>query len=354
MSILVKRESQRSSKTAALRIASVSYLNARPLIYGLDENLLLEVPAKLIDLLREDRADVALLPVIDYQRLDGLCVVPAGGIGSDGETLTVRIFSRTPIEKIQTLACDTESHTSVALAKIVFAELYGVRPEFVELSNLAAESDAARLLIGDKVVCEEPVGFEHQLDLGAAWKRLTGLPFVFAVWMARVGVDLGDLPARLERAKREGLGHVDELIERCAIPRGWPAGLARQYLTANLSYEIGETQLSAIRLFHEYAKKHGLIDAIRPLRVYADSAGAKPRAAKIGEVTPLVASPVMLRDCWASDRGPFSPGACSLLWRGCTSSAGSRPIAYQNFGGIRNPSSDSCVPLGASRGASLV
>src|SRR3954463_10135123 len=98
-----------SQSKTTIRIASVSYLNARPLIFGLekqaDRKLLLEVPAKLIDLMRSGEADVALLPVIDYQRLDGLCIVPAGGIGCDGETLTVRIFSRVPIAQIATLAC---------------------------------------------------------------------------------------------------------------------------------------------------------------------------------------------------------------------------------------------------------
>jgi chorismate dehydratase len=251
-----------------LRIASVSYLNARPLIYGLDSaancRLLLDVPAKLIDLLRDNLADVALLPVIDYQRLDGLCVVPSGGIGCDGETLTVRIFSQTPIEQITALACDTESHTSVALARIVLAEQFGIHPEFTQLSNRGA----ARLLIGDKVVCEEPAGFEHQLDLGAAWKKLTGLPFVFAVWMTRVGTDLGDLPAQLEQAKQRGLAHVDEIISLHAIPRGWPAPIARQYLTQYLKYGIGDDQLRAIRLFHELASKHGIVESPRPLQLY--------------------------------------------------------------------------------------
>jgi chorismate dehydratase len=89
------------------RIASVSYLNARPLIHGLERDprvqLLLDVPARLLDLLRDGRADVALLPVIDYQRLADLTIVPAGGIGSDGATLTVRIFSRVPVTRI---TCD--------------------------------------------------------------------------------------------------------------------------------------------------------------------------------------------------------------------------------------------------------
>src|SRR5437870_1805327 len=91
-----------------LRLGSVSFLNAKPLIYGLDTephiSLALDVPSRLADLLRTDAVDVALLPVIDYQRLDGLRIVPAGGIASDGPTLTVRIFSRVPIEQITTLA----------------------------------------------------------------------------------------------------------------------------------------------------------------------------------------------------------------------------------------------------------
>jgi chorismate dehydratase len=264
-----------SSKTSpVLRIAAVSYLNARPLIYGLDADpscqLLLDVPAKLIDLLRDHRADVALLPVIDYQRMDDLCIVPVGGIGSEAETLTVRIFSRTPIEKISTLACDVESHTSVALAKIILAEEFGIRPEFVALSKSDAMPDAARLLIGDKVICDAPVGFSYQLDLGAAWKKLTGLPFVFAAWMTRVGTNLRDLPAQLERAKRQGLGHVDELIERYALPRGWPAEIARQYLTVNLMYDIGQPQLAAIRLFHQLAEKYQIIGQAKRLRIYGE------------------------------------------------------------------------------------
>ena len=246
----------------ALRVGSVSYLNAKPLIYGLDHvadiDLRLDVPSRLLAGLREKRFDVALLPVIDYQRLENLCVIPSGGIGCDGPTLTVRIFSKKPIEQIQSLACDTDSHTSVALARVILAERYGVRPEFVDLAHDGPPTDA-RLLIGDKVVCEEPPGFDHQLDLGHAWKELTGLPFVFAIWTARKGIDLRDLPARLERARVEGLEHVQELVVKYALPRGWPAGMALQYLTVYLKFEIGEPQLRAIERFHGLAVKHGII-----------------------------------------------------------------------------------------------
>lgn len=247
-------------------------MNAKPLIHGLDEaddlQLSLDVPAKLIDGLREGRFDVALLPIIDYQRLEGLRVIPSGGIGCDGPTLTVRLFSKVPMGQVRTLACDTHSHSSVALARVIFAESYGVTPTFVPLDtdDPAAEPPVAeaRLLIGDKVVCEEPAGFPHQVDLGEAWKQLTGLPFLFAAWVARAGVDLGDLPDRLAIAKQTGLADVDRIVERFAVPRGWPAGLARRYMTEYLKYDVGARQLEAARRFHALAFTHGMLD--RPPR----------------------------------------------------------------------------------------
>ena len=256
-----------------IQVGSVSYLNAKPLLYGLEHDagvgLHLHVPSGLLGGLEAGLFDVALLPVIDYQRMAGLKVVPSGGIGCDGPTLTVRIFSPEPVERIRTLACDTDSHTSVALARVILAERYGLRPEFVALASEPAAGRTPRLLIGDKVVCEEPAGMPHQLDLGAAWKELTGLPFVFAVWTARGGVDLGDLPRRLERAKREGMAHLPEIVARHAVPRGWPAALARQYMTDYLKYDIGPSHLAAIGVFHELAAKHGLIPTPpRPLVVY--------------------------------------------------------------------------------------
>jgi chorismate dehydratase len=254
----------RSTASKPLHVGSVSFLNAKPLIYGLESDLsvrlALDVPSRLLDGLVDERYDVALLPVIDFQRMPGLRLVPSGGIGCDGPTLTVRIFSPVPLEQIRTLACDTDSHTSVALARIVLARLYGIRPTFVDLAAGAVTSDTALLLIGDKVVCEEPKSLPHQLDLGDAWKRLTGLPFVFAAWIAREGVDLRDLPERLELAKRDGLAHLDEIIQRYAVPRGWPADVAHRYLAEYLKFDVGAEHVSAIEKFHQFAFEEGLID----------------------------------------------------------------------------------------------
>lgn len=253
-----------SRSSGVLRLGSVSFLNAKPLIYGLEQDegvkLSLEVPSLLLDGMRDGRYDVALLPVIDYQRMEGLRVLTAGGIGCDGPTLTVRVFSRVPMTQVYTLACDTDSHTSVALARVVFAEAFGLTPEFVTLSHdRAFDPSVARLLIGDKVVSEEPAGFPHQLDLGEAWKQLTGMPFVFAAWMARADVDLGDLPLRLERAKQAGLLHVEQIIAREAAPRGWPADVALRYLTEYLKFDIGPEQIRAIERFHLLAFKHSAL-----------------------------------------------------------------------------------------------
>jgi chorismate dehydratase len=255
-----------------LRVGGVSFLNAKPLIYGLEHDrnvaLKLAVPSQLLAGLQQGKFDVALLPVIDYQRLDNLALVPAGGIGCDGPTLTVRIFSKKPIAEIKTLACDTDSHTSVALARVILAEKYHIQPIFSDLQRDDQQTDA-KLLIGDKVVCEEPPGFDHQLDLGQAWRKFTGLPFVFAIWTARGGVDLHDLPDRLAAAREQGLGHIDEILKKYAIPRGWPAGLALEYLTVYLKFEIAQPQLNAIAAFHELCARHGIIDSPpKPLRLY--------------------------------------------------------------------------------------
>jgi chorismate dehydratase len=246
-----------------IRIASVSYYNAKPLVHDLEGDagiaLSYHVPARLLDALRAGEADVALLPVIDYQRMPGLRVIPAGGIGCDGPTLTVRIFSHVPVKRIKSLACDGDSHTSVALARVLLAETYGIKPPLLPLAE-RSRADAV-LLIGDKVVCEEPQGYAHQLDLGAGWKKLTGLPFVFAVWTAVPGLALGNLLDRLVQAKRRGLADPDALVARYAVPRGWPPKIARQYVTEYLQYDIGLRHLEAIRLFHQYAAKYALIDS---------------------------------------------------------------------------------------------
>ena len=254
-------------------IAAVSYLNTRPLIEGLDARtdveLHLAVPARLLDLLVSGQSDVALLPVIDYQRTDDLVILPGCCIGSDGPALTVRIFGRVPIPQIRRLRLDTESHSSNALARILLAEVYGITPVIAD-----ADADAdATVYIGDKVVTRPPTDMPYDIDLGQVWKQWSGLPFVFAAWMGpRDRISQGLVDA-LMGARRIALERIDAIVQQYAVPRQWPSDLARHYFLEILQYELdispGSPQRRAIERFHQLAAKHGIIPApAKPLDVW--------------------------------------------------------------------------------------
>ncbi len=263
-----------------IRIGCVSFLNAQPLINapgnrggptGLEVRY--DVPSRLLADLEAGEVDLALCPVIDYQRsAESLVIVPVGGIGCDGPTMTVRLFSREPLDRITRIAADTDSHTSVALATIIMRERFG---NDVTIDAYDARSDAslpgAVLLIGDKVVTAAPPAeaYPHTLDLGEAWRELTGLPFVFAVWMAKEGTALGDAPSRLAAQRQANASRIDAIAVAHAPARDWPIDLAREYLGRLLRYEIGPRELEAMQLFWHKAHEAGLIAAERPLRACA-------------------------------------------------------------------------------------
>ena len=262
-------------------IGCVSYLNAKPLIDGLedqaDPSVRFDVPSRLLDGLEADETDIALCPVIDYYRSQvPLEVVPVGGISSIGETLTVRLYSRIPIDRIRRVHVDRDSHTSVVLLRVLLDQMHSLRPELVEYDACrdAAEHDVdslpeSMLLIGDKVIAAAPAAesYPHELDLGQGWYSLTGLPFVFAVWMARRGADLGDLPAVLDDRREQNLARIDAIADRHGPRHNWPRDLARRYLSRILSYTIGPTELEAIDRFAAAAHGLGLIDQRLPLHV---------------------------------------------------------------------------------------
>ena len=193
---------------AQWRIGCVSYLNSKPLIEGVDDDprcvVKFDVPSRLLGDLLAGRTDIALCPVIDYFRCDEpLNLVPVGGIGCFGPTLTVRLFSRMPIARITTVHADTDSHTSAALARVLLAERHGLEPLMIhfdarkhDFSKPDADGPETVLLIGDKVVTNEPspVAYPHQVDLGQWWKEITGSPFLFATWLCRADRELGALP----------------------------------------------------------------------------------------------------------------------------------------------------------------
>jgi chorismate dehydratase len=281
-------EAAGSATGGPVRIGCVSYLNAKPLIDGLEAAgaaVRYDVPGRLLEALETGAVDVALCPIIDYYRAASpLELVPAGGIGCAGPTLTVRLFSRVPLAEVTRVNGDSDSHTSVALLKVLMAERFGRSVEVVSYdarngsgtgelaeTSQSAESDQpeAVLLIGDKVVTAAPDSrrYPFTLDLGATWHAMTGLPFVFAAWLARPEAALGDWPSRLEQTRRANQRRLETIVEQYATAHGWPVDQARRYLTSILQYEIDEPQLAGVRHFASLAAKHGIIDEPRALKV---------------------------------------------------------------------------------------
>ena len=272
------------SSAAVQRIGCVSFLNARPLIAGLENldgspNLAVDyhVPSHLLAQLESRCVDIALCPIIDfYASKEPLELVPVGGIGCCGPTLTVKLCSRVPFNQIKQVYVDADSHTSVALLQIVLSQRYGTRPHIItrcvgqseEESTTFAQAEAV-LFIGDKVVTCRPSTdeFAFQLDLGEAWHGLTQLPFVFAAWMSHADSNLGKLPALLSITKQQNLNQINQIAITYATKHGWPADLACRYLGQLLCYDIGPKQIQAIKLFADHAKTLGLIDEAVPLRI---------------------------------------------------------------------------------------
>jgi chorismate dehydratase len=265
-----------------IRLGVVSFVNTLPLIDGLehlvDVQLRHSVPSLLLDQLASGEVDVALCSSIDYQRSPvPLMVLPVGLLGCDGPTLTVRLYSATPIEQIHRVHCDTDSHTSVALLRILLRELHGIEPELIDYDarehvaqNKPIQWPEVMLLIGDKVVTDSPPAdvYPYQLDLGDAWVKHTGLPFIFALWMARADADaalVGSAAAILDRQRRHNLERIDGMVHRKAVPRNWPGDLARNYLKQHIAYDLTDDRRAGLEFFFTRAREHGLVSQSRAL-----------------------------------------------------------------------------------------
>src|SRR5438270_9204734 len=250
----------------AVRVGAVNYLNTKPLICDLESlapeaELVLEVPSRLADLLAEGRLDVALIPVIEYFRAGTYSVVPDVAIASRGPVLSVTLFSRVPWGEIRRVALDAGSRTSAALTQILLRRRYGVQPEVVPLplDRTAEESDAdAVLLIGDRAMRACLPGFAHAFDLGQEWFDWTGLPFVYAVWAAREGADLGPVAAALAAAKRRGLERVGPIAAREAPRLGLDAGFCRRYLATIIHFDLGPREQAGLHAYYTLACEFGL------------------------------------------------------------------------------------------------
>lgn len=278
-----------------VRIACVRYLNTAPLVEGLEKargvTLVPTVPSAIVGLLESGEADLGLASVVDAATARvPLVMLPVGMIGCDGPTLTVRVFSAVPLDRVTRLHADTDSHTSVVLARLLLGELYGATPAMLafDARERVGAGGAARgeaegdgwpeslLLIGDKVVtdCPPAVRYPHQLDLGEAWRRLTGLPFVYAAWMCRAdradGEDVRVAAALIDRQRRHNRSRIDRLVTDRAPDARWPLDLARGYIGGLLRYDVGPRERDAVAVFFRMAVAAGLLPGDGRTPAWAD------------------------------------------------------------------------------------
>ena len=197
------------------------------------------------------------MPCAELDRL-GLDFLPDLGIACDGPVRSILLVSKRPFGEIRTLAADSGSRTSVALARIVLAERYGCRPAITpclpRLDDMLAERDAA-LIIGDPALHLDPEKLPYRtLDLGAEWVGWTGLPMVFAVWAARKGVVTPDVVEAFRGSCRYGLAQMDEIVAKESARLGFAPELVRDYLTRHIVHELGPREYEGMDLFLHYAR----------------------------------------------------------------------------------------------------
>ncbi len=252
-----------------LRIGAVNYLNTKPLIRGLGElaphaDLRMDLPSRLADTLAARRVDVALIPVVELLDRSDYTVVSNACIGCQGPVLSVKLFSRTPIEEIRTLALDDGSRTSVALVQILLAEQFGVRPSLETLpigASIADTQTDAVLLIGDRAIRSPPGKFCAVWDLGDRWVHWPGLPFVFAIWAAHRNTPLGNIASVLSDARDRGRAEISSIAEEEAATHGLTQPQCLDYLSKNLNFILGPREQEAIKLFETLCRKWNLLAA---------------------------------------------------------------------------------------------
>jgi len=236
-----------------LRIGCVPYLNARPLVRGIEEHVTFEVPALLADRFAGGDYDVALLPVFEAFRQPEAAIVDGVSISCLGAVRSVILAHRDPLEDVAEIVLDPASRTSANLLRILLAERFRLAPRLVSETD---NPHSARLIIGDPALAfqsHRPSGW-RLLDLGQAWHEWIGLPFVFAVWVLRPGLSFR-VAAALRDVAANGIAHRGEIAAREADPA---AALA--YLTRHIRHTLGSPEKQAMTRFRHLLKKNALLD----------------------------------------------------------------------------------------------
>ena len=264
---------------SVIRVSAVEYLNARPLVYGLDQrsdlfDLTYELPAKCAASLHDKSVDVGLIPSIEYVRGKDYRIVPDIAVASRGPVASVALFTDRPATALRSIAVDASSRTGVALLKVLCAQWFDIEPTFVTLRPdvpaMLKRCDAA-LLIGDAALFQEhETNGLDKIDLGKEWEAMTGLPFIWAVWAGRTGAVDGEHLQALKEARDAGCDALDEIAERFTPDEDEheQREIAKVYLRDNVFYTLDERGQAGLKKFFDAAAEIQVVPTVRPLRFY--------------------------------------------------------------------------------------
>ena len=285
-----------------LRISIVEYLNTAPLVWGFAEGplegkyeLSFTVPSQCAEALRRGDVDVAIIPSIEYQRMENVVVLPGMAVAAKGEVRSILVVSKRPIDMAKRIALDSSSRSSAALVKLLAAGYWGIKPEYVEAapdpSQMLKEADAA-LIIGDPALrvalkmealaaklpgggscCQGdpedmPVpGFETVFvyDVAYQWREMTGKPCVLAIWAGRRDAITPEVVADFQESKRYGMEHIREISEAASVKLDLPAKALERYLVNNIDFNLDAENLEGLRLYYEKSVVAGLIPSNSPI-----------------------------------------------------------------------------------------
>ena len=266
-----------------LRIAAISFLNTAPLMWdfertqiGREFDIVSTVPSECAEMLRTGAADIGIVPVVAYTYIPDLRIIPNIAIAAKGSVRSILLVGKMPLEDIRTVAADTSSRTSVALARVLFRKWLGGGRQFTSMPprlDAMLQSCDAALIIGDPALTVDRTRYVCY-DLAEEWKRLTGHPFVFAFWAVRASaLQETDLdPVKIFQQSRDhGLANVEALARTWSPRVGISEQAVRTYLTESIDYSLDEENLAGLELFLKYAVECGVLPGLRPLEFVGEA-----------------------------------------------------------------------------------
>jgi chorismate dehydratase len=301
-----------------LRISIVEFLNTAPLVWGFTDgplagkyDLSFAVPSQCGEDLRAGRADVGIIPSIEYQRMEDVVALAGMAIAAKNEVRSLLVISKVPIEMASSFALDTNSRSSVGIARILSQRHWNISPEFIDMpphpEKMLARADAA-LVIGDPALrlrlsmdaleakvpdadgcccCggedEQPVkGVEtlFMYDIAQQWREMTGLPAVLAIWVARRGMITPEIAADFLASREYGLSHIGDIAEGAALKLDLPPRELERYMTENINYSLDEENLKGLRRYYEECARAGLIPRARELEFVETLQPARQKVAR--------------------------------------------------------------------------